>query len=226
MTGLAAALPRSAFGSSTLVRQLSELARADGACLAAVAEPPRTVAQRLGAWLDWTDAIALSAALADGAAAAPALAPAPATMDGPLPLAEPIERCHRARRELTAALESDGPGDPSAQQRAMETRVGALRAQVRAVLAGHSPALRQLAALDAALDAALRPRQRHLLAQVPACLQRHAEHLQQTAAGADGDAAWRRDRQSLLQAELAFRLQPVDALLEALGAATPTSTPT
>lgn len=143
----------------------------------------------------------------------------------------------RARSELARAITDDAAlaaaasADPDpmpwrqayqAQQRAMETRTGALRASLRAALAGQSRELARLAALDAALERALAPRERQLLSTVPGLLERHADRLRRQdateRAGAD-DAAAGFDRRALhaaLLAELDVRLQPIEGLLEAL----------
>jgi hypothetical protein len=119
-------------------------------------------------------------------------------------------------------------------QRAMAAAIGPLRARVRARLSSLSPALAQLAALDAVFDDALAARERHLLGKVPGLLEQHfagwataqraAAPLAQgggvprtQALPADGLATVCRRLQGVLLAELDIRLQPIDGLLEAIG---------
>lgn len=148
-----------------------------------------------------------------------------------------VAEARRVRDELARAITDDaalsmddGSGTVrtpwrqayQARQRAMETRIGALRANVRAALAGQSHELARLASLDAVLERTLAPRERQLLGTVPGLLERHTErqHRQDTAVGARaGHAASGPDRPSLqtaLLAELDIRLQPIEGMLEAL----------
>lgn len=186
---MASAPPRNRFARSTLIRLLSDLAAAD------VAESPLTVAERLGPWLDWTDAIALSTALqapTSAAKVAPALAAKAARAAA--------DELARVRSTLSRAITSDealcapdapgaaeGSGEVKAppdftpyrlscglHQRAMTAAIGPLRQRVRAALAAASPALARLAAMDEVLDAAMTQRERHALGRVPALLERHA----------------------------------------------------
>jgi len=232
--------PRTSFHSSNLVRLLAALD------VTAVAGSTQTFAERLSPWLDWTDAIALSAALQAGGAA-PAQAPAnigalrddlarvradlvqSITTDDGLVAAPPGPRASAA---APGAAADDSTADFSpcrrsylAQQRAMDARIGALRLRVRAALSRQSAGLRQLAALDAVLDDALLARERHLLASIPSLLEQHFErqHQQHQARhGPSAPAAWltlfRQDMQRVLLAELDVRLQPVDGLVDALDA--------
>ena len=95
------------------------------------------------------------------------------------------------------------------------------------------PALRQLAALDAALDKALCERESKLLSTVPLLLRKRFEHLlkahQQTlldTGHADKPDTWMKqgawlarfchELQTVLLAELDVRLQPTVGLIEAL----------
>lgn len=169
---------------------------AGGAVAAATAGAPsnQTLAERLGLWLDWTDAITLSAALHG---APPAARPAGET--GTPGLASAIaDEYARVRSGLAKAIAAEalfavgksgplhGATDFAAcrraylvHQRAMAARLGALRARVRAALSNASPNLQRLAALDAAMDAALAAREGHLLAKVPGLLERHFMRLRQ-----------------------------------------------
>lgn len=118
-------------------------------------------------------------------------------------------------------------------QRQMELMIPPLREHVRQALAQASPRLRQLAALDAALEQVLAAREQKLLPTVIERMERRfaalrAAHLQAVQDGGSHDdpAAWRRpggwldlfaqDWRQLLAAELDLRLQPVTGLVEAL----------
>jgi hypothetical protein len=119
-------------------------------------------------------------------------------------------------------------------QQAMETSIGDLRARLRKKLAARTPAMTQLAVVDAVMERALGPRERNLLAAVPGLLAAHferlreAEHKRLTDPQPSGDSAapapgawldvFRNDMQSVLLAELEVRFQPVEGLLEALRA--------
>lgn len=119
-------------------------------------------------------------------------------------------------------------------QRLMAAAIGPLRGRVRAALPGLSPALGRLAALDAVLDDALQARERQLLSKLPWVLEKHFERLREAhrASAEQGQrlllqatpaqpAAWLadycKDMQGLLLAELALRLQPIEAMMEAMG---------
>lgn len=195
------AVSRTRFNSAGLVRILAELAVAD------VADPKQTFAERLGEWLDFKDALALYSALNSAAAGAPSRAAPAAALRGQLV---------QVRGELAAAVAAAGTTQPGgtnlalptplpnaapesaadfapfhryylAHQRAMAAAVSPLRASARAVLAGQSAALRQLAALDAVLDQALAAREASLLATVPVLLGKRFAHLY---------AAHRREREA------------------------------
>jgi transposase len=202
---MAAASPRATFSASSLVRVLSEMGVAGRGALDAEAgrNAQPSFAERLGSWLDWTDAIALSAALNAGETAAPAADPAAASRRTAAVAA--AEACQRVRDDLvqlatadvayTAAAARDLAVDFSpyrrdylAHQRAMDSAIAPLRAQVRAALSSLTPEGARLAALDAVMDAALRPRERQLLATLPVWLERHFERLQQIEASAKASA--------------------------------------
>jgi len=248
------ALPRAPFNSSKLIRLLAGLAVTD------TGHAPQALAERLGPWLDWTDAIALSTVLN-----APLAPPAARRSDGPRPHAAAAEACRRVRTDLAQAMAKAGQAltaqagpKPAAaatvapraetadflpyrqhclaQQRAMDRRIGPLREQVRALAAGHSPRLGQLAALDAVMDQALAARERHVLSSVPQLLEKHFHRLHQAhlahqamvserqQAGACNPgiqpAGWMdnflNDMHAVLLAELDSRLQPVEGLIAAL----------
>ena len=120
----------------------------------------------------------------------------------------------------------------TAHQREMEASLGPLRARVRAALAQATPALQQLAALDAALDRILCERESKLLTKVASLLQKRFMHLLRTHQQAlqargyiDKPELWMRnggwlarfchELQTVLLAELDLRLQPTLGLLEA-----------
>lgn len=98
-------------------------------------------------------------------------------------------------------------------QRQMELRIDALRAHVRQQLGHCTPALAQLAALDAAMQQAFAERTDKALAALPALLERRCAALQGTAS-ADRKAR-EQALQELLLAELETRLEPVTGLIEA-----------
>jgi HPt (histidine-containing phosphotransfer) domain-containing protein len=90
-----------------------------------------------------------------------------------------------------------------------------LRSELRGALSGRSAGLARVAALDAALETALRAKERHLLATVPDVLQRHFERLRQ-AQPMQWLHRYAADMQSVLLAELDLRLQPIEGLLATL----------
>lgn len=207
---MAGGLQRATFNRADLVRILSET----------VSNPidfKYDFGERLGQWLDFADALALSAVL-NGESAATADAPAhPAAPELQAQLA-------RVRRTLGKAIANDGvftaesarlrfptplpdvdaesAADFSpyhryylAQQRDQAAIIGALRAQARKALADGSPGQRQLAALDAAFEKSLQTRERKLLANIPILLaqrfaQRYREHSASLGTHADDPATW------------------------------------
>lgn len=120
----------------------------------------------------------------------------------------------------------------TAHQREMEASLGPLRARVRTRLAQTTPALTQLAALDAALDHILCERESKLLTKVTSLLQKRFvyllkthQHTLQSHGLSDTPALWMQsggwlarfchELQTVLLAELDLRLQPTLGLLEA-----------
>lgn len=216
---------RTVFNGSALVRLLSRLTDAD------VREPRQATADRLSQWFGWTDAISLSAAL-DGAvaAAAPSRARASASAEE--------RECVRARAALAKAVAEDGAVAAAVDftpfrrrhltlQQAMEAGIGPLRGRLRALLAARSPAMARLAAVDVVMEQVLAAREHSLLASVSALLEKHFTRLRQASPEAmgepDGEAeagewlhVFRKDMKNVLLAELDFRFQPVEGLLEAL----------
>lgn len=176
--------------------------------------PGGDFAEALARWLGALDAVRLREALqaiGPPAAAVPASTPA----GGSATLAQALHRLRTtlADRILTALADVDvGAGYGPCrrlhmeQQRRMESRIGALRSQVREALAGASPRLRQLARLDATMQQAFGEREQRLLATLPTLLEQRFEHLP--------DAFVHLWRQVLL-AELETRLLPVVGMIEA-----------
>ncbi|MBI2306268.1 MAG: DUF3348 domain-containing protein [Rhodocyclales bacterium] len=247
-------LPRTSFNSPRLVRLLAALDVDD------VAESKQSFAERLGQWLDLNDAIALSGTLHAGAGGSPA---ARSRALGPVE-----EQFARVRASLIDSIATDGVFKPgrariklpvpaagatlatadfapyrryyAAHQRDMEASIGPLRANLRAALVEHSPALRQLADLDAVIDKALGERERNLLATVPQRLEQRYRQLRQAYAEALAEApqaddperwlqpggwlaAFCRDLQAVLLAELELRLQPAAGLLAAIAGSAPSA---
>lgn len=214
----------------TFIRLLARIAGSGG--------QPSGIApsQRLGEWIDWTRAIALSRALEQS----PEPPPPPPRGDDPAGDVARARRALQARigdREAWEAALAD-PGEAGfaglrkrhvAIQHALQASAGRLRGDLRDRLAGGSPAQARLAALDAVMEQVASPREQQLLAAVPDLLrERHA----QLRAAADRDAGdllaqavpaddgWRhalcQDMQELLLAELDVRFMPIDGLLAAL----------
>ena len=219
---------------STLIGCLIDRAivnTADVAQIAADTDVKQSFAGQLSLWLDWTDAIALSAALnANGAMP-------------DRPFGKPhsaialIAELQRARGDLAQSIRADDLPDGAsdhgaldfspyrrihrAHQQAMETRIGALRMQARAVLSGLSVALHRLAALDAVLHHALAAKERHVLATLPGLMEKHfnrlrTAHAANPAQSPDWLAVFCGDRQAALLAELDFRLHAVEGMVDAL----------
>ncbi|MEJ8814121.1 DUF3348 domain-containing protein [Variovorax ureilyticus] len=226
---------RRSLTGSALIRLLDRLAGPD------VRESGASTSDRLSQWFSWTDAISLSAALdglpvagatgATGATGASRASRAKAPSD-----AEEGE-CQRVRSALAKAIAEDSAfATPQraqdaevdfspyrqryqARQQAIEAGVGALRGKLRSRLAARSPAMAKLAAVDVVMEQVLGARERTLLSTVPKVLEKHFGRLRQDAdTGASG--AWldifRRDVREVLLAELDFRFQPVEGLLDAL----------
>lgn len=101
-----------------------------------------------------------------------------------------------------------------ARQQAMEVAIGPLRARLRAGLAQASLALAQLAAVDAVMERVLQPHEQGLLARLPALLE--ARFMQLLPDAESGREIFHQELHELLRAELDFRMQAVEGLLEAL----------
>ena len=232
------------------MRVLADLEVAD----AAAAGP--AFAEKLGLWVSFTDAIALSA-VHNQIPIQAQVAPVRKLSIAYTAIADEVTKTHAGlvhlitRRGRLASgkthIQLPEPPDTAtmgaaayepfrryytAHQREMEAALGPLRAKVRAVLASLSPALQQLAALDATLDNILYERESKLLTKVASLLQKRFMHLLrthqqtlQTSAQADAPVLWMKDDawlarfchelQTVLLAELDLRLQPALGLLEA-----------
>ncbi|OAX58977.1 DUF3348 domain-containing protein [Xanthomonas graminis] len=189
---MAKALPRPPVPGPAFIRLLARLTDAD--------IPPSSpaLADRLGQWIDWTRAVAVSRAL-DGRMP---------TLDEDTPFESASEtECARVRGALEQSIASDtgadagrqavAPGhgaDPNAPldyapfrqrylslQRAMLTASGRLRGQLRDTLARSSADMARLAEVDAVMELTLSPREQTLLAAVPALLGQHFERLREAA---------------------------------------------
>lgn len=202
-------LQRATFNRSALVRVLSDT-------LPEAPEPKYDFGERLGQWLDFSDALTLFSVLNTEAGAA--TPPRSSAADLPGQLA-------RVRRNLSESIHNDGvfSREPAripfptplpnaspesaadfspyhryylAHQRDMNAAITALRANARQALAGQSAAGRHLAELDAAFEKFLNVRERNLLSNIPIMLgkrfdQRYAEHRAAFAAGSvDDPATW------------------------------------
>jgi hypothetical protein len=259
---------------SALVRALAALGDAP------LASPKDPVAERLSRWFDWTDAIALSAALGTAAASgagagtsasavqaeARELARARAALEklvaqtfpdpstaapgparrGVAATTEAGRRPGLARGAAPAAAEPPDPADGfgpyrdrcAAVQQAMQQRLGPLRHRLRAAVGDASPALARLAAVDAVMEQVVGERERAVAAAVVRRLERHHDRLRAAAAGTDAAAdtgtgtapgSWparlAQAAREVLLAELDFRMQALEGLLEALRGALPPLTP-
>ncbi|MDO5289615.1 MAG: DUF3348 family protein [Pseudomonadota bacterium] len=191
-----AATQRTGFTDAALVRLLARLG------LAAAPAAPAGFAQRLGAWLRWTDAPPLYAALHEPLA----VPPLTDDEDASPPSAE--ADCRSVHALLLHAITHEAPWQQPrapvrpragsgwlpaartaalppldwpayrryslAQQQAMEDRIAALRARLRRALQLRSPALARLAALDEVMQRMLtEPEQRQLAALTTVLEQRY-----------------------------------------------------
>ncbi|WP_418132758.1 DUF3348 domain-containing protein [Variovorax sp. 375MFSha3.1] len=224
---------RSGFNGSALIRLLSRLAEAD------VREPANPTADRLSQWFGWTDAISLSAALDGTPATAQTSIRAPRNTEE-----SECNRVKSALASAIVEDNTFGAGKDAAsdfapyrrrylaRQQAMEAGVGSLRSRLRSAMAARSPAMARLASVDVVMAQVLEAREHSLLSAVPGLLERHFERLRKAGeapaaeeaqtpdAAAPPPDAWldvfRKDAQDVLLAELDFRFQPVEGLLDAL----------
>jgi hypothetical protein len=227
---------QSNFGTSRLVHQLHSWTPVQ-------ARPSSDVAEHMSRWFDPLAAIRLQAAQQAGRteAAMPAKR-APGTQS----LAEDVQRVSAVLANAIAqdplaglALGDEDPGYAPYHQRHLELQrqmaqmVGAVRDHARHTLAAASPALRQLAMLDATFEELLAPREQALLPTVASLLERRFHQLRgahrqvhETTGEPDDAAQWRKPggwlhtfttewRQALLN-ELELRLEPAAGMVDAL----------
>ena len=188
-------LQRTTFNRSGLVRLLSDTTPE-------VIDPKYDFGERLGQWLDLSDALALFSVL--NAEAGRAASTVGASAGAPL-----RAQLQRVRDNLGAAILADGvfgndnprlrfptplPGASAeaaadyapyhryylAHQRDMSSAIAALRNNARKALLQGDPARRQLAEIDASFEKALATRERNLLANIPILLARRFEQRYQT----------------------------------------------
>lgn len=190
------ALPRTNLHSSRLIRFFADLAMVDAV------GPGNAFAEKLGLWLDFTDAITLRAAHDVSTTGTPE-APSGVQAHARVAVGAQFARVRAALADsITKSCSPNGgktriemptpqAGVPLdlgvayapyrrsylAHQRDMDLSVRPLRANVREVLASASPPLKKLAALDAALDEILREREASLLSTVPSLLKKRFEQL-------------------------------------------------
>lgn len=216
---------RTSFHSARLIHVLADLSLLDKTAQGGA------FAEKLGTWVRFTDAITLSAVHNANPANQPGL-PVGLTASARSELGKAVARVQaglvrsmdRAQAELPAP-EADALADPAshfepyrrhylAQQREIELKVRALRAQVRQVLGPSSARLRKLVALDAAFEGILAERESKLLLKLPALLEKRFKQLAQPQT-----QAWLtdfcREMHTVLLAELELRMQPVLGLMEA-----------
>jgi hypothetical protein len=211
---------QSTFGSSRLARLLGAWTPVDADASG------MDVAERLGLWLNAFDAIGLQSAHQAIHAIQSALPSRPAQRSPDQAVAADFQRLRATlAKAIAQPVEDDGTVAPWQQrhqklQRDMEQTITPLRDHVRQVLGRRSARLRQLAALDAALEQALAAREQKVLPAIGAALESRFQQLR-AAAPLEGEAgewtaAFRNDWQQVLLAELELRLEPVAGLLDAL----------
>lgn len=207
-----------ALGGPDFLRLLARLN--DGAMPAS--SPALT--DRLGQWVDWSRAVALSGAL-DGPLSGPD--------EADEALDDLLADCDQAHASLLASISEDAEAERLLSlaeaaatanfaslrqrylvlQRAIQSTTGRLRGRLRDQLALASPELARLAAVDAVMEQTLSPREHALLATAPAVLGTRFERVH----GQPGwRASFRNDMRTLLLAELELRLHPIQGLLAAL----------
>jgi len=203
--------------------------------------------EQLARWLDWTDAVSLSSVLAGelpghAGLRGPADAAEPRAAGRARTPAQVRQGLTQVRDGLVAAIATDPlftatdtEADAAdfaacrrqyqAHQRAMERQLAPWRGAVRALLVRQAAAqdgldgLGELAALDAVMERALGERESHLLSRLPMALERHFMRLAPDQV--PGQAAFIKDLQALLGAELEFRLELIEGMLETLESPAP-----
>jgi len=258
MNDLHGMYPHHRLNSSRLVVLLQQWAREDGERTAQ--SPQQDVAEPLSQWLGTVDAVKLSRAL-HAIESLPQAAEAAGLQGADLDVPALDRQVQKTRADLTTLMTAGVAApkplraradntpvelpDPQADanfaahgpryldlQKQMDTRLLALRTQVRHALAKGPMALQQLAALDGVMEQMLGAREQRLWTSLPGYLERRLAHLQhkhqqalQTSGRADEPLRWRQpggwlwafeqDLQALLLAEMQVRLQPITGLLEA-----------
>lgn len=189
-------LPRTNLHSSKLIRCLADLAIVEGV------ETENAFAEKLGQWIHFTDAIALSAVHNDSIASTPKMQPEAQSlaraaggiefdriqaglMNSIMKSCSPnLGKTHIELPTPTFELPLDLAAAYApyrrfydAHQRDMALSIQPLRVNVREALAKASPSLKKLADLDAVLEKILRERESKLLAAVPMLLKKRFEQL-------------------------------------------------
>lgn len=227
---------RTSLTGSPLVHLLARLTEAD-------ASPSKQIfSERLSQWFDWTNAISLAAALSEGSDAAADGRSAPITA-----LAGEAARLRRSLQHSISedfaarppgARPVPNPPEPvlleaadlkadlllwrrryGAKQQSMQVGVQALRGRLRDALAARSPQAARLAAVDEVMEQVLGEQEQTLTSIIPKWLEQRFERLARAQQlPAEGLDALRSDMHDALLAELDFRWQPIEGLLEALRA--------
>ena len=187
------ALTRTNFHSSHLVRTLCDLAVLE------TAGHEIAFGEKLGLWIDFADAIALTRVLnasvkdvhpatlaTEGSPVQAEFTKARANLEGAVTKSS-APNTGRMRAELSLPKLDLPLDDPKvytpfrryhqAHQRDMENNVRSVRAKVRDGVAAQSPTLRQLVALDAAFDGILGEREARLLSTIPSLMEKRFNQL-------------------------------------------------
>lgn len=238
------------FNRSPLVQLLASLQ------IPGVADSAQTFAEKLSQWVGWKDAIALSRAL--DARPAARLSVQSLSDVAVAKVIEQVRRVREelasaithdgllaqdvsiTAQPLATAITTNDESHKmdfasyrhcyETHQRAMDERIGRLRADVRATIAGVSTALARIAALDAAMEQALATHQRRVLGQLPALLEKHFKRQRPSRAQllvlTQGRATPSQREpllltvgllvQQALLGELTLRLQPVTGMVDSL----------
>lgn len=189
---------------------------------APVAGSAPDLAARWGQWLGALDTVRLQSALQAVAAmpGQPTAVPGTGSAAALAACRAAASEVQALREQLASSLQQAHPLASDDQgfapyrrrhqelQRAMASAMAPVRARLRQALARHAGRLRQLAALDAALEQQLEAALQQQLARVLPLLQ---QRFQQTAQAAAFLPDWR----AALLAELDLRLQPLQGLLDA-----------
>lgn len=208
------------WGQPELVRLLCEWADRPPSAAAAPA-----AVERLAQWLHWTDAVAVSAALASGMADAapphPSGARAGETAGQVAHWQDVVSRWQAtmlasiADESLLPDADTSRPAPSNLsdndrfsayrrhcmeRQKDMETGIASLRARLRAAWSIRSARGAQGAALDAALEAALGAKERSLLGSLPSGLDRYCRQLAAADSASSDDLRTRRQHALCRQA--------------------------